>query len=76
MVEVPSGPISLWPPGSGARILRAWAGAYGTQYGFTQPRSDQSEQFHDTPEQGTFRHAFVASAIYLRLPALSPSGAM
>lgn len=65
MVEVPSGLISLWPPGSGARTLRAWAGAYGTQHGFTSPRLDEPEQFHNSPEQDAFRHAFVASAIYL-----------
>jgi hypothetical protein len=65
MVEVPSGPISLWPPASGAKILRAWAGKYGTQYGFTHPQPDQSEQFDDPQEQSAFRHAFVASAFYL-----------
>src|SRR5262249_49320721 len=65
MVEVPSGLISLWPPGSGAKILRAWAGAYGTQYGFPSPRLGESEQFHNTPQQDAFAHALVAPAIYL-----------
>jgi hypothetical protein len=65
MVEVPSGFISLWPPGTGAKILRAWAGGYGTQYGFTRPRQGQSEGFEETQGQDAFRHAFVASAIYL-----------
>jgi hypothetical protein len=63
MVEMPSGLISLWPPGSGARTLRAWAGAYGTQYGFTRRRLDQPGSFHNSPEQDAFRHALAASAI-------------
>src|ERR1043166_4071314 len=65
MVEVPSGLISLWPPGSGAKVLRAWAGKYGTEHGFTRPHPDHAEEFADSPEQSAFRHAFVASAIYL-----------
>src|SRR5262245_28924207 len=65
MVEVPSGPISLWPPGSGARTLRAWTGAYGTQHGFTWPRTDRPGEFRETDAQAAFRHGLTAAAIYL-----------
>jgi hypothetical protein len=61
MVDVPSGLISLWqwPPASGAMALRRWARGYTIQHGFASP----AEQ--DPPAAQAFRHALVASAIYL-----------
>jgi hypothetical protein len=59
MVEVPSGLISISPFGSGATALRRWAHGYATQYGFTS----QAQQ--DPPAAQAFRHALVASGIYL-----------
>jgi len=59
MVDLPSGPISVWPPGSGARVLRSWARDYALQYGLTyRPEVDP-------PAAQAFRHALVASATYL-----------
>src|SRR5713226_7636292 len=59
MVELPSGPISLWPPATGARMLRRWARTYAAQYGFTSPGQN------DPAAEQAFRHALVASANYL-----------
>jgi hypothetical protein len=71
MVEVPSSPLSLSPFGTGATILRAWAGNYGVQYGFTQPARDANgnilpNQFVNTPEQDAFRHNLVSAGIYVQ----------